>query len=324
MKTTNSPIALFQYARIAEAARQSDTKKMIDHGTAPTKDVLLNHPTLSQARADLRGIVNLGSACYLSASIHLLRACPRLRDALTQDPFPNVIDMSLVIPAKPALFKSYLKLRGDIRSTMREVERIEVVNPCSPARLLRTLPEQKPNWDQNNQQDAMEAFEIMQHALHEITNKASARRFSQQYAVDRPMAASAGTHWSDVQKDQSSSEGEDPFLLQAVYIKRFYTCHARKENTFETFTSLILQLPSQITATSLGQAAEIDQLLRFRFQEETLDDGQCDAYGPAKMYGQLVITRPSVPAAVCSWSSCGRFGDNPLERCRQISVISPR
>ncbi|KAK3174213.1 hypothetical protein OEA41_001457 [Lepraria neglecta] len=210
--TTNSPIALFQYARIAEAARESDTKNMSDHDTAPTKDALLNHPTPSQARADLRGIVNLGSACYLSASIHLLRACPRLRDAFTQNPFPNVIDMSLVIPAKPALFKSYLKLCGDIRSTMREVERIEVVDPYPPTRLLRTLQEQKPNWDQNTQQDAMEAFNIMQHALHEITNKASARRFSQQYAVDRSMAASAATHWSDVQKDQSSSEGEDPFL----------------------------------------------------------------------------------------------------------------
>ena len=178
---------------------------MSDHDTAPTKDALLNHPTPSQARADLRGIVNLGSASYLSASIHLLRACPRLRDAFTQDPFPNVIDMSLVIPAKPALFKSDFKLCSDIRSTMREVERIEVVDPYSPTRLLRTLQEQKPNWDQNTQQDAMEAFDIMQNALHEITNKASARRFLQQYAVDRPIAALAATHWCDVQKDQSSS-----------------------------------------------------------------------------------------------------------------------
>lgn len=64
---------------------------------------------------------------------------------------------------------------------MREVERIEVVDPYSPTRLLQ---EPKPNWDQNTQQDAMEAFDIMQHALHEITNKASARRFLQQYAVD--------------------------------------------------------------------------------------------------------------------------------------------
>ena len=185
---------------------------MSDHDTAPTKDALLNHPTPSQARADSRGIVNLGSACYLSASIHLLRARPRLQDAFTQDPFSNVIDMSLVIPAKPALFKTNLKLCGDIRSTMRAVERIEVVDRYSPARLLRTLQEQKPNWDQNTQQDVMEAFDIMQHALHEITKKASARHFSQQYAVDRPMAASAATHWNDVQKDQSSSEGEDPFL----------------------------------------------------------------------------------------------------------------
>ncbi|KAL2055089.1 hypothetical protein ABVK25_004427 [Lepraria finkii] len=157
---------------------------MNDHDTAPTKDALLNHTLPSQARVDLRGIVNLGSACYLSASIYLLRACPHLRGAFTQDPFPNIINMSLIIPAKPALFKSYLKLCGDICSTMRQVERIEVVDPYSPTRLLGALQEPKPNWDQNTQQDAMEAFDIMQHALHEITNKASVRRFLQQYAVD--------------------------------------------------------------------------------------------------------------------------------------------
>ena len=150
---------------------------MSDYDTALTKDALLNHPTPSQARADLRGIVNLGSASYLSASIHLLRACPRLRDAFTQNPFPNVIDMSLVIPAKPALFKSYLKLCNDILSNMRELERIEVVDPYSSTRLLRTLQEQKPNWDQNTQQDAMEAIDIMQNAFHQITKKALARRY---------------------------------------------------------------------------------------------------------------------------------------------------
>lgn len=277
VNNTNSSITLDQYARIAEAARNRPPKALRERESRQTKDALdagLGRTTFL-GFPDCRGIINLGATCYLSATIHLIRACQPLRDTLLTNPLPNAVDVSQIAPARRTVMKRYFKICSELRTTIQAIEQRDVKEPYAPKALQTSVQELRPGWTTGAQQDAKEAFDILTNCLHDVTNVATGGSMSDEYAAGDAVAVASTRHWAATQACRSSSAGQGPVIAQSVQTKQCLRCRTWKGLHFETFTVLNVPIPKDLIQASLGDSLDLEQLLRARFNVEKLENVEC-------------------------------------------------
>ena len=230
-----------------------------------------------------RGITNLGSTCYLSASLQLLRACSPLRSTLTQTPLPYAIDIGRVPVTDQPHTRGVLQVVGDLQDLFREMEDATMSGPYNPRLLHDSLSlsiDSQESWAPDQQQDAKEAIQMLLNAVHTVTNKAEGHVDNSQYSQDIKVVDAASDHWKNVEAYQSQSAGQGPFLGQGVTTLKCLRCKVFKPRTFEVFTMLVVHIPHEIIATAAGRAVSLQHLLRSRYHLDNVEDTICENCPP--------------------------------------------
>ena len=229
-----------------------------------------------------RGITNLGQTCYLGATVQFATGCVPFCEAVEQTPFLN---QTTHVKKKDA---SKLMLAKELRTAIIQIGNTKADGPFHPEKLERCLLTVKKNdWDDNDQQDAHEAWMTLKGAVHESTNKAKGEVESFQYPSNEDIARSADSSWKSILEFQSNSCGDRPFLGQYVMERWCTRCQKSKPVTFGTFTTLELKMPDNTrqTAIDANKPLTIMDLLHENYATEPLEV-QCETCDEITSFSQ--------------------------------------
>ena len=284
-------MTLADYTEVAESAiRKPLLERNQGHDDSKGDQSQLPPTRETATKFKVRGIPNLGQTCFLTAAIHLARACEPFREALLQSPFPDQ-----QVPADSD--SADLSIATALRAAIMGVEDVKAQGSFEPDHLASTLEEVK-GWDVNTQQDVTEIWLTFKEALHTCTNKAAREIYiyTYQYPATDNISPSANGNWASMLEHQSDSCGDRPFLGQTVIERICGSCKTAKPRTFATFGLLEVPMPPDVRSNTFGTTLSLSRLLDIKYQPTTVD-AECDPCESMESFteSQMLTHLPDYP-----------------------------